>query len=153
MKNLFNDISQSEKNRILEMHGVKPVISESQQLISKLKSITKEQWEVAAQGCWDKKRFPKLISTLNSLMDAYKWSVPATVCFAVGYLLVISGGLASFALAILIGSVGSAVFTNEVLKSFTKVFKQMGDKLISELKGFYNCLRQKYDSFSWLPPL
>ena len=51
MKNLFNDISRQEKNRILEMHGVKRNrINESQQ----------EELEKHAADCFTKKTAPKL---------------------------------------------------------------------------------------------
>jgi hypothetical protein len=79
MKNLFNDISQSEKNRILEMHGIKPIISETEQLMTNLKSVTKQQWEKAGSSCFSEAKTPKLYKLLVGAgwgAAAAAWTMP-----------------------------------------------------------------------------
>jgi len=50
MKHLFNNISKEEKQRILEMHGVKRILKETEQDQQMVAALSKENLELASAG-------------------------------------------------------------------------------------------------------
>jgi hypothetical protein len=139
MKNLFNDISQSEKNRILEMHGIKPIISETEQLMTNLKSVTKQQWEKAGSSCFSEAKTPKLYK----LLVGAGWGAAAAAAFAATYLSAGAGDGMTGGLFVTSG----LFFTAEAGQKMWESIKGDGTYM-TELKSLYNCIKQSY--FSWL---
>jgi hypothetical protein len=157
MKHILNNISQEEKNSILEQHSggmkirserfndlleskmgnVKPLINET----SSLQNMSKEQFESMATSCFNAGKYP----TLVKISKTVGVSIAALASIALGVLAVGStvvtgpaGGVTA-GLAFTGAAFGAANASNKA----SEIIKQeMGKdpKLKQEIEDFVNCL-------------
>ena len=123
MKNLFNNLSQSEKNRILEMHNSKNVIRESQ--------MSQQQFKAQAQkaaACFSKENTPQLYALSKGL----GLGALAIGAFAMTYF---SGGIGA-GLTFTTGLMASAKSLDEL----ETAINNNKSTYEAELKKLYNCV-------------
>ena len=128
MKNLFNDISQEEKNRILEMHSSNKTL---------LKEATLDQSAIQIGGkriikCFDSNKYP---NTFKAAQGSAK--VAFGLCLMNG---AVVGELFSFGLAtvpaVLVGAAGVA----ETSMGIKKIYDANISRIDNELKALYHCV-------------